>query len=175
MEKAKSTITEGLSESVDTWCSKHGIDKSVLKEWKDKVIHKVVVKINTLFNKTSLKFHKSVLDQVNPLNTLNDIHSQFFVTPPDKANGKVAFICQRLNAFVLIKELRLDHNNTGTNNAYFPVHKTNNQVISGHTTFLRNKFNLVVDEENKKNPNTYWTHKLHKHPYKARFIIVAPQ
>ena len=55
------------------------------------------------------------------------------------------------------------------------VHKTNNKFFPGHNTFLRNKFNLVVDEENKKRPNNYWTPKLHKHPSKASFIIVAPQ
>ena len=34
---------------------------------------------------------------------------------------------------------------------------TNKQVISGHITFLGNKFNLVVDKENKKLSNIYWT------------------
>ena len=52
-----------------------------------------------------------------------------------------------------MKELGLDHNNTGTNKTYIPVHKIDGQVTSDHTTFLRNKFNLVVDEENKKLPN----------------------
>ena len=118
---------------------------------------KVIIKGNekiTLANKISSKFHESELLQNNLLNTLNDIHNQFVVTPIDKANGNVAFICQRLYALVLIKELGfLDHNNTGTNNTHIPVHKTNNQVISCHTTFIRNKFNLVVDEENNKLPN----------------------
>ena len=64
---------------------------------------------------------------------------------------------------------------TDTNKTYISVRKTNNQVVSGHTPFLRNIFNLVVDEENKKLPNTYWTPKSHKHPSTATFIIAAPQ
>ena len=56
------------------WSSKHEIDKSVLTEYKGKVVHKVDVKINNLSNKTSSKFHKSVPQQVNPLDTLNDNH-----------------------------------------------------------------------------------------------------
>ena len=48
-------------------------------------------------------------------------------------------------ALVLIKEQGLDHNHIGTNEIYISVHKTNNQVILGHTTYLRNEFNLVVD------------------------------
>ena len=60
-------------------------DKSVLMEWKGKVINKVDKKIKTLSNKTSSKFHKGVLQQNSPLNTLNDIHHQFVVTALDKA------------------------------------------------------------------------------------------
>ena len=56
---------------------------------------------------------------------------------------------QRFYALALIKELGLDHINTGTNETCFLVHENNNQAISGHTTFLRNIFNFVVDKEKK--------------------------
>ena len=75
------------------------------------------------------------------------------MTSLNEANGNITFICQYFYALVLMKELGLDHNNTGTNKTYIPVHKIDGQVTSDHTTFLRNKFNLVVDEENKKLPN----------------------
>ena len=88
---------------------------------------------------------------------MNDIHNQLVVTPIDKAGGNVAFICQQFYALVLIKELGLDHNNTATNKTFILLHKTDNQVISDHTSFLKSKLNLVVDEENKKFPNIYWT------------------
>ena len=39
---------------------------------------------------------------------LNNIDNEFAVTPIDKANENVLFICQLFYAFVLIKELRLD-------------------------------------------------------------------
>ena len=68
-------------------CNKHGIDKSVLLEWKSKVIDKDGEKIKTWPNKTSLEFHKIVLQQNNPLNTLSDIHNQFVVTPLTKLKG----------------------------------------------------------------------------------------
>ena len=63
----------------------------------------------------------------------------------------------------------------GTNKTFIPVRKTNNQIISCHTRFLVNKFNLAVDEENKRLPHIYWNPKLRKSPSKARFIIAAPQ
>ena len=60
------------------------------------------------------------------------------------------FICQQFQGFVLVEELELNDSKTSTNNSYIPVHKINSHVISGNTPFLRNKLNLVVDEENKK-------------------------
>ena len=162
LEKARSTIIEGHNYCIDTWCSKHGVDKSVHMEWKGKgkSSDEFNEKIKTS-NKTSSKFHKIALQQSNPLNTLNDIHNQFVVTPIDKASGNVACIYQWFYAHVLIKELVLDHNNIGTNNTYIPVHKANNQFNSGHTTSLRNEFNSVFDEE-KKFPNNYWIPKLQR-------------
>ena len=96
-------------------------------------------KIRTFIRKVSSKFHKSVLQQNKPLNTLNDIHNWFVVIQIDKANKDVEVICQWFYALVLVKELALDHNNTCTNKTYNPVYKTNNQVIFCGTTFLRNK------------------------------------
>ena len=85
------------------------------------------------------------------------------------------FICQQFYAFVLVEELGLDHNNTGTSKTNIPIHKANNQLISDNITFLRNKFDLVVDEEKKKLPNNYWAPKIHKHPFKTRFVTAVPQ
>ena len=106
-------------------------------------------------SKASSNFHQSVLRQNNPLKALMYIYNQFLVTPIDKANGKVAFISQRFYALVPIKELDLDHNNTGTNKTNISVHLTNNHVISDHTRFLGKKFSLVIDVENRKLPNIY--------------------
>lgn len=53
-------------------------------------------------------------------------------------------------ALALIRELSLDHTNSGINQICFPVHENNHQAISGHIIFLRNKLNFVVDREKKK-------------------------
>ena len=33
---------EGLNECIDTWCSKHGINKSLHMEWKGNVINRLI-------------------------------------------------------------------------------------------------------------------------------------
>lgn len=54
-EKAKSTVTEGINDCIDTWYSKDDIYKSVLTEWKAKVINNVDEKIEALSIKNILK------------------------------------------------------------------------------------------------------------------------
>ena len=128
-------------------------------------------KIKPLFNKTSPELHKSVLQQNNLLNTLTGIHNQFIVIP---IMIGTLHLFARILCHCSLKRTGLDHNNTSTNNCCIPIHKTNNQVISSHATFLRSKFNFIVDEENKKLSNIFWTlPKLYKHLSKARYIVKA--
>ena len=86
-------------------------------------VNKVDEKLKTLSNKTFSKFRKSLLQQNNSLNTLDDTHNQLL--PPQQINliGNIGFICQQLYALVVKKDLGLDHNNTGTNKTYISVNK----------------------------------------------------
>ena len=38
------------------------------------------------------------------------------------------------------------------------------------TTVLKNSFNITLQQEQRTLPQIYWTPKLHKTPYKAKFI-----
>ena len=70
-------------------------------------------KIKLLSINTSDKHYENVLQQKEPLNTLNNIYNEFFATPVDKTNGNAAFICQWFCALALIKDLswfRSEHN-----------------------------------------------------------------
>ena len=53
-------------------------------------------------------------------------------------------------------KLDLVQNISSINKTYFQASKSNNQVISDHTIFLKNKFEIEVDEENKKPPKNSW-------------------
>ena len=64
--KAKFTIIEWFYDYIDTRCSKHGSDISVLLEWNWEVTHKVDENIKSFSNKTYSKIHKSILQQNNP-------------------------------------------------------------------------------------------------------------
>ena len=83
----------------------------------------------------------------NQKEPLNNIHNESVNTPTDRANGNVAFICQR--------ELGLDQNTTSTKRTYIQVNKANNRAISDQTTFFKSKFDLQVNLENKPLPNIF--------------------
>ena len=84
MEKGKSTIIERLSHCINTWCSKHDIEKSVLIGLKGEVIYKIDEEIKAFSNKTSSRFNKSVFQ---------------------KNIGNVTIIFQNFYAVALVKEL----------------------------------------------------------------------
>ena len=43
-------------------------------------------------------------------------------------------------------------------------------IVDRHRCHMAAKFGLFVDEDNSKLPTLYWLPKLHKQPYKSRFI-----
>ena len=44
-----------INDGIDTWCSKYDIDKSVLMEWKGKVINKIDEKTKNFVQQTIFK------------------------------------------------------------------------------------------------------------------------
>ena len=43
-------------------------------------------------------------------------------------------------------------------------------IVDRHRCLMAAKFGLFVDEDHSKLPTLYWLPKLHKRPYKSRFI-----
>ena len=68
---------KGLNNCINTWHNKHGVNKSVLTEWKHKVNIKIDEKIKIPSNNTSRKYYKNVLQQKEPLHISNNIHNEF--------------------------------------------------------------------------------------------------
>ena len=77
LERAKACIMKGLNNCINTWHNKHGVNKSVLTEWKHKVNIKINEKIKIPSNNTSRKYYKNVLQQKEPLHISNNIHNEF--------------------------------------------------------------------------------------------------
>ena len=59
------------------------------------------------------------------------------------------------------------------NTTYKPVNNTQMDIIETHCKFMKENFGISITEDNKCIPKIFWNPKLHKTPYKARFIAGA--
>ena len=85
------------------------------------------------------------------------------MVPADKAANNVVVVC-RLHYINTLKQ-ELD----GTR-AYQETDTDEMSVVNAHLNKLPVKFSVFVNEGQDKLPTMYWLPKLHKRPYKAKFI-----
>ena len=83
--------------------------------------------------------------------------------PADKAANKVVVVCRLHYISTLKQELN------GTK-AYEETSMYEKSVVYSHSNEMPNKFAVDVKERQDRLPTMYWLPKLHKRPYKARFI-----
>ena len=94
---------------------------------------------------------------------IQEFHRKYVLVPADKAANNVVVVC-RLHYLNTIKQ-ELD----GTR-AYLETDTDEMSVVNTHLNDLPVKFSVCVNEGQDKLPTMYWLPKLHKRPYKARFI-----
>ena len=85
------------------------------------------------------------------------------MVPADKAANNVVVVCRLHYVNTLKQEL------DGTR-AYLETDTDEVSVVNAHLNDLPVKFSVCVNEGQDKLPTMYWLPKLHKRPYKARFI-----
>ena len=94
---------------------------------------------------------------------IQEFHRKYVLVPADKAAKNVVVVC-RLHYVKTLKQ-ELD----GTR-AYLETDTDEVFVVNAHLNDLPVKFSVCVNEGQDKLPTMYWLPKLHKRPYKARFI-----
>ena len=85
------------------------------------------------------------------------------MVPADKAANNVVVVCW----FHYINTLKQELNGT---KAYEETSIDEKSVVYSHSNEIPNKFAVDVKERQDRLPTMYWLPKLHKRPYKARFI-----
>ena len=77
-------------------------------------------------------------------------------------------MCKKYYIDTLVKELGI--NNVNINNpTYIPIDDSFETIVKSHNQFITS-VGLEISEEDQNLPYLYWTPKLHKSPYKHRFI-----
>ena len=94
---------------------------------------------------------------------IQDFRRKYVLVPADKAANNVVVVWRLHYIKTLKQEL------SGTK-AYKETSEEEKSVVNGHCNHLALKFSVCVKERQDRLPTMYWLPKLHKTPYKARFI-----
>ena len=96
------------------------------------------------------------------------LHANYLYVPADKAANNVIIVCKKYYIDTLVKELGI--NNVNINNpTYIPIDDSFETIVKSHNQFITS-VGLEISEENQNLSYLYSTPKLHKSPYKHRFI-----
>ena len=94
---------------------------------------------------------------------IQEFHRKFVFVPEDKAANNVVVVW-RLHYINTLKQVL-----SGTK-AYEQTSDEEKSVINNHIFQNATSFGVNVDEDQERLPTFYWLPKLHKQPYKSRFI-----
>ena len=95
---------------------------------------------------------------------IQEFHRKFVLVSADKIANNVVVVCRLHYINTLKQELN------GTKAAYEETSIDEKSVVYSHSNEIPNKFDVNVKERQDRLPTMYWLPKIHKRPYKARFI-----
>ena len=94
--------------------------------------------------------------------------SNLLIIPADKASNNIVCVCKSYYFECLIKELGIN-SNTSSNTTYKPTSFDKDEILANHRSFMTS-LNIPSGKESEDLPYLYWIPKLHKTPYKERYI-----
>ena len=111
---------------------------------------------------------KSVFKDQDAVKCLSSLHDKYVIVPVDKASNNIVFVCKSYYFECLIKELSIN-SNTSSNTTYKPTSFDKDEILVNHRSFMTS-LNIPSGKESEDLPYLYWIPKLHKTPYKERYI-----
>ena len=148
---------------------KSGTHSNDFNMWKNKILSKILARLNTLFSTDKYRYSKPILNLPNVIAYIKKIHDQFVIVPVNKAGNNFAIVCKYFYISRLKQELGIDDGHIKGNEVYKYVHFSTTDIVNDHKNFL-SSYGITLNKDNQDVPVLYWTAKLHKTPYKARFI-----
>ena len=143
------------------------MDLKYFSKWKDHLKELVTDRISNL--KGHFTSHKcKVLYQLDVKDTLLKLNANYVLVPADKAANNVIIVCKKYYIDTLVKELGIKNVNI-SNPTYIPTDDSFETIVKSHNQFITS-VGLEMSEENQNLPYLCWTPKLHKSPYRHRFI-----
>ena len=174
-------IKQSLVDSVDNFVSskskKYSLRESAFGDWKQRMLEVLVNRLNFFNNNCPDIFNpsESIFKKDEIKSSLKRIRNKYIICRVDKASNNYAFVCKKYYITTLLNELGFDENTLRCvgNATYQPCEENEEFYINQLCSHLSTKFNIIVDNEDKRLARFFWNPKLHKNPYKARFIAGA--
>ena len=110
---------------------------------------------------------ESIFDDKLVNDCLTTLQHKYVIVPADKAPNNVVFICKKYYIDCLLKEL--DISGSSKNTTYTPTSLSKQEIINNQISVLTS-FGINIKKEDHELPSIYWLPKLHKIPYKQRYI-----
>ena len=173
----KNNLFSYIERFMDNKANKYGINIHDFKDWEKKVKTIINNRINFYVRHKPDIFTSdiSLFEDESIREYLADLHRHYVITVADKASSNFVIICKKYYTLVLMKEMGVDANNfscTG-NLTYSFVAGSKLDIVYKTVKEMKDNFNLICLEEDQRIPNIFWNPKLHKTPYKARFVAGA--
>ena len=99
---------------------------------------------------------------------LKELQANHVFVPAGKAANNIIVVCKRYHLEVICKELGLWPGTTSSD-TYIPETMDPKEISENHIRIT--SIGFKEDRLSGKFPSFYWTSKLHKSPYKHRFIV----
>ena len=167
-QRTEAMVSDSIDLYAEQWSKREQVDLKYLSEWKDQIKEFVVERTSSLKEKIRSPKQK-ILNDPDVKDTLRRLHDDFVSVPADKAANSVIVVCKKYHIETLIKELGINTTNTSPNSTYIPSTYSFDEILKSHCKFI-GSVGLEMSEEDKNLRYLYWTPKLHKIPFKHRFI-----
>ena len=110
--------------------------------------------------------HESIFSDPEVVRELSRPYENFVIVPADKASNNYTFVCKSYYVGILIAELV---NSLPGNPTYNLTDISASEVLDNHKSVLTS-FGIDPNDDELDLQYIYWIPKMHKNPYKHRFI-----
>ena len=160
-------ILSAVEDYIKRWSKREKADPSVLDDWFELVKQKIGDSIRHI-NTGALQKPNEILKDPTVQEVLAELHRKYVAVPADKAPNNIIFVCKYYYYKVIVEEL-VPASAPATHYTYSETTTSVEDILKKHTAYLKTT-DINTPSHHSDIPQLYWIPKMHKCPYKARFI-----
>jgi hypothetical protein len=158
---------DSVADYARQWAKREKEDLDILSEWVKSVRSLMQINIKKTLSGSMSTRSISTFKDPNVAKHLSLLHDKYVIVSPDKAPNNIIVVCKSHYVDCLIKELGI--NNLLGNPTYTPKTLAKEEILDNHRSVLCS-FGISTKDDELNLPSLYLIHKLHKCPFKRRYI-----